>query len=455
MLPEKFAQRMKKLLDSEYDSYVEAVSGERQTALRINSVKCPDFDAVLSKLPFACEKIGYSADGYYFEYEKPGNLPFHHAGAFYVQEPSAMAPVCALEGLLPQGIKILDSCACPGGKTSQAVCFSHNENIVVSNEIVPSRCKTLVGNIERQGFRNSIVLNADTAHLAKEFDGEFALVICDAPCSGEGMFRKSEEAVSEWSEENVSLCAQRQREILDNLSGCVCDGGYLLYSTCTFSPEENECNVSYFLKEHKEFSICKPSEKFLGCTVGGVEEYCEGFDPSFVRRFYPHIGRGEGQFFALFKKEGEFVPSTSFSYTDGSRSLDKNETKAVNDFLKAAVGKIYGNIRVYGENILILPDGMNVPKKKVFSCGVKLGEVKNGRILPHHQFFSAYGSEFINKIELKCDSAECAKYLHGEGFNVDANDGWCVVCVEGVPLGGGKVVGGYLKNHYPKGLRTM
>ena len=218
MLPEKFAERMERILSEDFASYKKAVVCERQTGLRINTVKCENQKNILDNLPFDCEKIDYASDCYYFRFEKPGNLPMHHAGAFYVQEPSAMAPVCALEGLLPEGIKILDSCASPGGKTSQAVCFSHDKNIVFSNEIVPSRCKTLVGNIERQGFKNSVVLNGDTAYLSKEFQGEFALVICDAPCSGEGMFRKSKEAVSEWSLENVSLCAQRQKEILDNLS---------------------------------------------------------------------------------------------------------------------------------------------------------------------------------------------------------------------------------------------
>lgn len=455
MLPEKFRIRMQKILSAQYCAFEREYDNDRQTALRINTVKCAEQESIIKKLPFYCEKISYCNDGYYFNYDKPGNLALHHAGAFYVQEPSAMAPVSALEGLLPEGIKILDSCASPGGKTSQAVCFSHDKNIVVSNEIVPSRCKTLVGNIERQGFKNSIVLNADTEFLSKEFADEFALVICDAPCSGEGMFRKSEEAVSEWSEENVDICAQRQKEILDNLSRCVCDGGYLLYSTCTFSPEENEINVSYFLENHKNFSLCKLPDKFDVYTTSGIEEYCHGFDPEYVRRFYPHTGRGEGQFFALFKKDGELMPSTEFSYPDGSRAPDKNEERAVNEFLKSTVGITFNNIRVYGENILILPEGLKVPRKKVFSCGVKLGEYKNGRIIPHHQFFSAFGNDFKNRVELSCDSTECLKYLHGEGFEVDRADGWCAVCVEGIPLGGGKIVNGYLKNHYPKGLRTM
>jgi NOL1/NOP2/fmu family ribosome biogenesis protein len=214
-------------------------------------------------------------------------------------------------------------------------------------------------------------------------------------------------------------------------------------------------NVSYFLKEHPEFSIVKLSGKFDDCTRAGIEEYCDGFDSRYVRRFYPHTGRGEGQFFALFKKRGELDVSTDFSYSDSSRKPDKNEQKAIEEFLTATLGKCDLNVRIHGENILVLPDGLKVPAKKVFSCGVKLGEYKNGRIIPHHHFFSAFGREFLNKINLSCDSPECMKYLKGEGFEFDAQDGWCAVCVDGIALGGGKMVNGYLKNHYPKGLRIM
>lgn len=456
MLPEKYIKRMQRLLGREFDAYMKSLGSVRKTALRINSAKCKNSEEIISHLPFPCKKIPFCSDGFYFSYEKPGNLALHHAGAFYVQEPSAMAPVSSLENLLPNGIKILDACASPGGKTSQAACFSPEKNIVVSNEIVPSRCKTLVGNIERQGFRNSIVLNSDTAFLAQNFKEEFALVICDAPCSGEGMFRKNKDAVTEWSEENVIICARRQREILENLSKCVSSGGYLLYSTCTFSAEENEANVGFFLESHPDFSLCYPGDKFSGITCPGIAEYCKGFNPDYARRFYPHCGCGEGQFFALLKKSGVLVPSTEFAFSDCSRALKKDEEKAVCDFLRKTVGKIYSSIRVYGENILILPENMKVPPKHVFSCGVKLGEYKSGRIVPHHQFFSAYGNDFINKVNLSHDSEECKKYLRGEGFEQSGiSDGWAAVLINGVPLGGAKAVGEYLKNHYPKGLRVL
>ena len=452
MLDTKYTDRMKKILGADFEKYISTFNDERETALHLNRAKVKEEN---SSLPFHSEKIPYCNDGFYFKAEKPGNHPLHHAGMFYIQEPSAMAPVSCLEGKLPDGIKILDACASPGGKSSQAANFCPDQNIVVSNEIVPSRCKTLVGNIERLGLKNSLVLNADTEFLSKKFPGEFALVICDAPCSGEGMLRKSEQAREEWSEENVSLCAARQKEILDNLAKCVDEGGYLLYSTCTFSTEENEENVSYFLENHPDFSLCEPGEKFDNVTSCGIDEYCKNFDSKNVRRFYPHVSRGEGQFFALFKRDGQLVPDTRFSFADCSRPLSKDEKKAADEFLPKAVTEIPENFRAYRDNILVLPKDLPVPDKHVFSCGVKLGEFKSGRIVPHHQFFSAYGDIFKIKVDLASDSTEISKYLKGESFEVDFPDGWAVVTCDGIPLGGAKIVGGYLKNHYPKGLRLM
>ena len=269
------------------------------------------------------------------------------------------------------------------------------------------------------------------------------------------MFRKDETAVNEWSTANVRLCADRQEEILGYIHPLVKENGYLLYSTCTFSTQENEENVSYFLENHPDFSLCEPGEKFDTVTHPGIAEYCTGFDAKNVRRFYPHVSRGEGQFFALFKRKGELSAGTDFSFKDASRPLNKDEKKAVDDFLSKSLTKVPENIRAFRENILVLPDRMAVPERHVFSCGVKLGEYKSGRIVPHHQFFSAYGKDFKVKAELASDSPEIAKYLRGESFEYDAPDGWAAILCDGIPLGGAKIVGGFLKNHYPKGLRLL
>ncbi len=453
MLPEKYLQRMKNLLGADYDSYISSLDAERKTAFHVNRVKSGVCN-VPSLCGFETEKIPYCENGYYFKASKPGNTPLHHAGAFYIQEPAAMAPVASLEGRLNPGARILDVCAAPGGKTSQAANLCDDVSLVVSNEIVPSRCKTLVGNIERLGFLNSMVTNCDSLTLADMFHDCFDLVICDAPCSGEGMFRKSESAISDWSEENVKKCAERQREILRNASACVRSGGYLLYSTCTFAPEENEMNVSWFLDNFGEFSLCDPGDKFIALSSPGIDEYCRGFEASYVRRLYPHITGGEGQFFALFRKDS-VDRCRGFAYSDASRKLTKSEKECCDRFLSETLGHSDLPLRVSGNNIFILDELIPVPARHVFSCGVKLGEIKSSRIVPHHQFFSAYGKEFVNKLGLSHDSEQVQKYLKGEGFEVDAPSGWCCVLVSGIPVGGGKIVDSFLKNHYPKGLRLM
>ena len=446
MLSPVFLSEMKKILGDRYDGYEESFSSPRRTALQINRIQN-------GFCPFPSEPIPYYADGRYFTAEKPGNHPLHHAGAFYIQEPSAMAPVASLVGRLPDDVRVLDVCASPGGKTSQlAAQFSHSP-MVVSNEIIPNRCKTLVGNIERMGFRNVICLNADAAFLEKTYPEAFSVVLCDAPCSGEGMFRKSEEARAMWSKENVALCAARQREILSHVQNCVCPGGYLLYSTCTFSVEENEENVADFLERNPDFSICAPGEKFDAVSLPGYAPACRNFDPRHVRRFYPHISGGEGQFFALFRRDGERA-ETPIKCKNALRALTREENKAASAFLRDTIGHDHLSLWASGENILILPDGMQPPERHVFSCGVNFGQFKSGRIVPHHQFFSAFGRDFMRKADFSSDSEEIARYLHGEGFEYSLPDGFCAVTADGVPLGGAKAVGGYLKNHYPKGLRT-
>lgn len=264
-----------------------------------------------------------------------------------------------------------------------------------------------------------------------------------------------------WSEENVRLCAVRQREILSNVRTCVAPNGFLLYSTCTYSVEENEENVSWFLENNPDFSLCAPADALLPYSRAGYAPACRGFDSCLVRRFYPHISGGEGQFFALFRRNGDDserqAPNSKRKKNDSCRlrPLSKDALAAATAFLKDTLGQTELSLAAYGENLLLVPDRLSLPDRHVFSCGVKLGEYKSGRILPHHQFFSAYGNDFLRKADFASDSEEIERYLHGEGFEVALPDGFCAVTVDGIALGGAKIVGGYLKNHYPKGLRKV
>ena len=323
------------------------------------------------------------------------------------------------------------------------------KGVLVSNEIIPSRCKVLTGNIERLGLKNCITTCMDTSKLADTFGKVFDLIMVDAPCSGEGMFRKESSAIEEWSQENVLHCAKRQAEILDNAVKCLKDGGYIVYSTCTYSLEENEMTVDAFLKRHSTFKIERVNKSVEEHSTDGIVfDGCLNTDIAMCRRFYPHKNRGEGQFVALLKncKEEKCVKSK------------ENERVKVNpcvtEFLEKTLKNFDANeLNMYGETPVIYSGDIAVKKGTAFMCGVTVGEIKKNYILPHHQFFMAMGKSFKNIIELELDSNELNKYLHGEEFSTDAENGWAVVTVNGCTVGGVKVSDGIAKNHYPKGLR--
>lgn len=443
-----FVNRMKKLLKDEYNNFESAINAEPVRAFRVNTAKI-SVEKFANINPFGNEKIPYVDNGYYLNYEKVGNHPFHHAGMIYVQEPSAMAPAECVE--ISPNWKILDMCAAPGGKSTQLKNKLGNEGVLVSNEIIMNRCKILTGNIERLGLKNCITTCMETSRLADMFENTFDLVMVDAPCSGEGMFRKDDTAISEWSPQNVKMCASRQSEILENAVKCLKTGGYIVYATCTFSLEENEMVIDEFLCNHPEFELVPVLEKVEKHTADGIKfKGCKNDSILLCRRFYPHKSRGEGQFVAVLKNKlqhSEYVSSKC-----ANNKLESN----VKDFLEKVLNK-------YDERDFFVKDGkifyfscdLNIEKLKAFSTGVTVGEIKKNYILPHHQFFSAFGNDFKNRIELNVDSSELSKYLHGEEFETNAPDGWAVVMVCGCALGGAKVSNGIAKNHYPKGLRVV
>ncbi len=439
---------MKALLGDEFELYEKAVSSEPVRAFRVNTdkISLKDFEKLDT---FSSGKIPYVENGFYLDYDKIGNHPFHHAGMIYVQEPAAMAPAECVE--IEPDWAVLDMCAAPGGKSSQIKNKLGEKGILVSNEIISSRCKILTGNIERLGFLNCVTTCLDTRRLTSLFPDTFDLIMVDAPCSGEGMFRKEQIAIDEWSEENVKMCAARQIEILENAVKCLKSGGCIVYATCTFSLDENEMVIDTFLKAHPEFKICEVTEKVKKSTCDGIcFEGCECKNIHFARRFYPHASRGEGQFMALLRHKGEKL----VSYKKPTKSAEKVD-KSVFDFLDDVLvdyDKSY--VRMYNQNPVYFTPDFEVPKGAAFSCGVTIGEIKKGYIQPHHQFFMALGNKFKRKIDLLPDSDELKRYLHGEEISVDLPNGFAAVTVCGCTVGGGKVVSGRLKNHYPKGLRT-
>ncbi len=445
-LPAEFEARMKSFAGFDYSAYYEEIQKPPVKGFRINTDKISVAEFERLNI-FGKERIPYTDNGYYLDYEKAGNHPFHHAGLIYIQEPAAMAPAECID--IEPDWKILDMCAAPEGKSTQLKSKLGPDGVLVSNEIISSRCKILTGNIERLGLSNVVTTCMDTKKLSKYFYKTFDLIMCDAPCSGEGMFRKEEAATEEWSEANVRLCAERQLEILENAVDLLKDGGIIIYATCTFSLEENEMLIDRFLKCHNDFRLIPVNEKVKDSTVDGINfDGCRD-DMTLTRRFYPYVSKGEGQFMAVLQNTG-----TCFSDTSLPHPKPKKQENVIIDFLEDTLVAYNANdLLLYNGNPVLFNGNINIPDGAAFSCGITIGEVKKNYVQPHHQFFMAMGHLFKRKIDYSADSVEIKKYLHGEELDVTCQNGWAVVTVNGYSIGGVKVVNGKAKNHYPKGLR--
>ena len=444
-LPKDYTERMRALLKDEYPLYEKAINSEPTRAFRVNTDKI-SIEGFEKINPFECKKIPYVSGGYYFDYDKIGNHPFHHTGLIYVQEPAAMMPAECID-INPDWV-VLDMCAAPGGKSSQIKNKLSENGVLVSNEIIPSRAKILAGNIERLGFENCVVTCLDSSRIASLYPDTFDMVMVDAPCSGEGMFRKDDTAIEEWSYENVLACAKRQLEILENAALTLKGGGYIVYATCTFSLEENEKVIDAFLKKHSNFEIVPATKRVVEMTSDGINfKGCETQNIAYARRFYPHKARGEGQFAAV-------LHNTDHCYSARKNGSAKPKIdNAVFDFLDdTLVSYIKENVSLCSDKVFYFTPDFKV-QGSPFCTGVTIGEIKKNYILPHHQFFSAMGKYFKRKIDLAPDSDDLLRYLHGEEISVNEQNGWAVVTVCGKALGGVKISGGRAKNHYPKGLR--
>lgn len=429
MLPEAFLSRMKEQLGEEYPEYIKSLERPRAVALRFNPLKGERPD-----LPFVGEQVPWEENGYYYDPEaRPGLHVYHEAGVYYLQEASAMAPVVLLD---PQpGERICDLCAAPGGKSTQIAGRMMGEGFLLCNEINPKRAKILSRNIERMGVSNALVTNEHPETLASRLSGFFHRVLVDAPCSGEGMFRKEEAAVTDWSPETVAMCARRQREILHSAAKLVAPGGRLVYSTCTFAPEEDEMTVAAFLESHPEFTPEKVDAPWF--TPGEAGNY----------RMWPHKLLGEGHFAAVLRKNG--------GEEEGEVSPMKGETlpKPWKEFARTlGIALPEGKCVSFGSSLYWGP--MELPELKglkVLRPGLELGTVKKDRFEPAHALALWLGS-CKNTQDYPPESREMAAYLHGEVI-ASGKKGWCLVTAGGYSIGWGKGDGAVLKNHYPKGLR--
>lgn len=439
-LPEAFLRRMHRQLgDPGYADYLSAMERTRPRALRVNTLKT-DVAAFLSLADAALSPDEIVPEGFFVPEDfQVGTNPLHAAGLFYMQEPSAQFPAALLCAKPHE--TVLDLCAAPGGKTGQLAAGMQNTGLLIANEIVPQRAGVLSGTLERLGVQNAVVTNMRPDALCPLLSGSCDAVLVDAPCSGEGMFRKEPQAVCDWSEAHVRASAERQRRILESAAVCVKPGGRLVYSTCTFSPEENEETVAWFLAAHPAFS----------CAA--------------QKRFYPHTSTGEGQFAALLLRDDSPVPAAIEKTQSGGRRVLSRKGKPINPATDAALDRFFKETMTVrpGSIPLFLPDGRvflqpeRVPdalsEMRVLSCGVLAGELRGERFRPAHALFLAYpGDEFLTALTL--DGAALFAFLAGETVPCDPSlTGYAAVCVHGHPLGFGKCDRGTLKNHLPKGLR--
>lgn len=431
-LPEAFLDRMKGYLGEEYNAFVSSYDLPVTKGIRVNELKCTP-QKLIELMPIKLLPSPFCSDSFYSEDEiKVGFNPLHSAGAFYSQEPSASVPV---ELLNPKpGDLVLDMCAAPGGKTTQIASKLKGEGLVICNEVVKSRANILLSNVERMGIANAVVTSSYPEKFAEILPEFFDKIVVDAPCSGEGMFRKNSEAITEWSPEHVTSCAVRQLAILNDAAVCLKKGGTLVYSTCTFSYEENEGVITEFLKTHPDFELVPVNMEYAHSGLNGMP----------VVRIYPMDG-GEGHFAAKLKKLGE----SSLKYNSVAKS---NNVKI--DLLESLTSKKWDNITVAKDKFYLLPKNLpNLKGLNVLRAGVLFGETVKNRVEPHHHFFMASTMEDLtNIVNLDINSDELIRFLRGE--EIEANTkGYTAVCVNGITIGFGKASNGRLKNKYPKGLR--
>ncbi len=465
MLPIAFEDRMKKMLGEEYAEFEAGYEKDKYRALRLNPLK-GNTEHLAEQELFHLTKLPWEKNGYYYDSEDtPGKHPYHEAGVYYIQEPSAQAVVPFLE--VKPGEKVLDLCAAPGGKSTQVGVALAGEGLLLCNEIHPARAKILSENIERMGIRNAIVTNEEPEKLAEIFVEYFDKILVDAPCSGEGMFRKNEDAKLEWSPQNVQICAQRQDEILDCAARMLRPGGRLVYSTCTFAPAENEGSIARFLERQKDFEVAEveipegfePGRPEWCATAEG--DYTLPTNPVMARtlRLWPHKINGEGHYLAVLKKAGELLEDLSIQPRFGlEKGVKEKECGELMQFWKETVKcPLEGVLLKFGDQVYLGPDNMpSLQKLKVLRPGLHLGTLKKNRFEPSHALAMVLKKEqVINSYDLSSKDGSAAAFIAGGTFPVAEKKGWCLITVDGYSLGWGKAAGGIMKNHYPKGLRKL
>ena len=450
-LPEAFCLRMKALLGEDAEAFFSSLEKPPSRAFRYDPAKVSRNElqkafgeALGNEIPFLPNALRFHGEGI-------GNLPLHHGGALYVQEPAAMAPVAAA---MPRKVgRILDLCAAPGGKSLQAAALLlEDEGVLICNEPEGKRRKVLMQNLERMGEGRCQVTGFDARSLPKSWEERFDLVICDAPCSGEGMMRKHSAAAELWSLENIREGARRQKEILQEAVRILAPGGILIYSTCTWAPEENEEQVTAVLETYPQMHLIPPSEAVTAVSAPGISQTESPYPLFLTRRFYPHLFDGEGQYLALLEKE-EGAKKERKQKKKTQPKPSPQEKVALEFLQKNLTSLPVGTFLTRGDEVYLVPKGGVDPEETV-SPGILLGTVQKGRLVPHHRLFLACGALFSKRISLEEEDARVEAYLRGEEIPLEGA-GFALLLAGDCPLGGVKISGGRGKNLYPKGLRKV
>lgn len=503
-LPSSFSERMMGLLGTDYNQFANSYKETPYGGVRVNTLKI-SVEGLRSLSTLGLEPIPWCPTGFYTEDgARPGKHPHYHAGLYYIQEPSAMAPVELLD--VQPGDRVLDLCAAPGGKSTQISAKLSGEGLLVSNDLHPERTKALAKNLELYGVRNGVVLNETPDHIAAAFPSYFDKILIDAPCSGEGMFRKDEDMVKQWDVGTPAKYAAMQRDILRSAAAALASGGRLVYSTCTFAVEENEDIIADFISDHPQFSVV---------TVGGTGLFAPGFgELSGTARLWPHKVKGEGHFMAVLQHVGAKVSveerdraemnigvsarSASPKGATHAKSSNKTEDRrgksgklfnkaagktergfkssagenqamaAYEQFVREQLGwEPSGYPILFGDHLYISP----LPKDrlnglKAIRPGWYVGHIRNGRFIPGHPMATALcPEESCRSVSLSSMSHEAISYLKGETLSITQErlsirigsvpKGYVLVCIDGYSAGWGKWQDGILKNEYPAGWRWM
>lgn len=493
-LPQEFVVKMERLLGDEFDMFMQSYDAARYYGIRVNTLKIA-VDSFERISPFSLRKIPWAQEGFYVNEEaRPGKHPYYHAGLYYIQEPSAMAPVELLD--IQPGNRVLDLCAAPGGKSTQIAAKLAGTGQLVTNDNHPDRTKALAKNMDLYGVRNAVVLNAMPDEIARSFTNYFDKILIDAPCSGEGMFRKDEDMAKQWAKHSVEKCEMMQRDILQSAASLLTPGGRIVYSTCTFSPEENEAMIAEFLEQYPAFHIVPIAEEHGFAKGQGewIRSLTDGTGKSFEEatiqavngtgRLWPHRLEGEGHFLAVLQHDGVAVVSDesieaspvqkkkdnrgSKNVTQsGKTKLAADEHELVQQFMRDhLLTALPGELVRYGQHVYVTPvDHARLDRLKVVRPGFFIGTLKKNRFEPAHPLATTLNpNEVLRSIHLSSSSDEIIRYLRGETLNLPKErvertnesvsaKGYALICVDGYSVGWGKWIDGMLKNEYPAGWR--